>query len=339
MVSRRQATSASSRFWPNPMTIQELSVSPSGPAQRHRLVQVVADFEVLRRGFDRGLVDHPVALQGVHVAVPHPGARLGDGQEQVTAHGQVAQHQVPAVAARQDRADRVVTGGLDADDAQERGHRQLDAVRELRGRPRVVEREVVQVRLGKVMRQRADAEQERVPAPADRAQRGDAALDHVARLGAGHLHRPEHGVRAVGVAVAQRLAIGERHAVDGFVAPVRPGVGVADRIPGCHRCDRLGRRVKKAGADRLGRRLDRVRRGHCVSFWLPLGPTGSWVTAWCEGACHWLRVCRRWCIAGSRPGQTLTRRMMAQPSADTKLARRTGRDLLPGAPGLSRAVR
>ena len=31
MVSRRQPTSASSRFWPNPMTIQELSVSPSGP--------------------------------------------------------------------------------------------------------------------------------------------------------------------------------------------------------------------------------------------------------------------------------------------------------------------
>ena len=31
MVSRRQPTSASSRFWPNPMTIQKLSVSPSGP--------------------------------------------------------------------------------------------------------------------------------------------------------------------------------------------------------------------------------------------------------------------------------------------------------------------
>ena len=254
-------------------------------AQRHRLVQVVADFEVLRRGFDRGLVDHPIALQGVHVPVPHPRARLGDRQEQVAARGQVAQHQVPAVAARQDRADRVVTCGLDADDAQERGHRQPDAMGEFRGRPRVVEREVVQVRLGKVMRQRADAEREGVPAPADRAQRGDAALDHVARLGAGHFHRPEHGVRAVGVAVAQRLAVCERHAVDSLVPPVRPGVGIADRIPGRDRGNGLSRRVQKAGSDRLRCRLDRVRRGHCVSFWLSLGPTGSWVTARCGGAC------------------------------------------------------
>jgi hypothetical protein len=105
-------------------------------------------------------------------------------------------------------------------------------------------------------------------APADRAQRGDAALDHVARLGAGHLHRPGHGVRAVGVAVAQRLAVGERHAVDGFVAPVRPGVGIADGVAGRDRGNGLGCRVQKAGADRLRRRLDRVHRGHCVSVLL-----------------------------------------------------------------------
>ncbi len=60
-------------------------------------MQVVADFEVLSRGFDRGLVDDPVALQRVHVTGPHPGPRLGDGQEQVAAGGQVAQHKVPAV--------------------------------------------------------------------------------------------------------------------------------------------------------------------------------------------------------------------------------------------------
>jgi hypothetical protein len=112
MVSRRHATSASSRFAPNPMTIQAVSVSPSGPRSGNALVHVVPDRQVLGGGLDRGLVHDAVALQGVHVASPDAGPGLGHGQEQVAADGQVAQHQVSAVGAGQDRAHRVVTGGF-----------------------------------------------------------------------------------------------------------------------------------------------------------------------------------------------------------------------------------
>ena len=132
----------------------------------------------------------------------------------------------------------------------------------LRGGAGVVEGEVVHIGFGEVMRQRPDTEWEGIPAPPDRTQRGDADLDHVAGLRAGHLHRAEHRVRAVRVPVPQRLPVGEAHPELRFVAPVRPGVRVADRVPRLDLRDRLGRWIQIARTDRRRRRLDNVRAGH-----------------------------------------------------------------------------
>jgi hypothetical protein len=53
-----------------------------GGGQIGLMVKVVPDLQVIGGGLDGGLVDDAIALEGVHVADPHPPVRFGYREEQ-----------------------------------------------------------------------------------------------------------------------------------------------------------------------------------------------------------------------------------------------------------------
>lgn len=85
---------------------------------------------------------------------------------------------------------------------------------------------------------------EGVPAPADRAPRRDADLDHITRLGSGHLHQTQHRVRAVQVTMPQRLRSAKLMPNFDSLPQCVQVFGVADRVPGRNCRRRLGGRSR-----------------------------------------------------------------------------------------------
>jgi hypothetical protein len=217
------------------------------------------DLQIFHGGLDRRLVDDAVTLGGVRITGPH--FRFGNlnGKKERRARREIAENDVAAPCAAEDRAHRLVARRLHGHHALDWFERNTNGRAHFGGRSRVVETEILQIRVRVLIRQRSHAAGRRVPAPTQRAQLEHAALDDVAGNCAADRDRSGHRIRSLRKLASNRLARFERHPVLGLVAPHEPGVRILYDIARVDRQHRRQRGIHGPDLDRFLRRLQYVR--------------------------------------------------------------------------------